>query len=64
MIVLLYKEAFKSTNEVDLALPSSVVSLLQKYEDVFPEETPYGLPPIQGIEHQIALFPVPQFQTD
>ncbi|PKI39694.1 hypothetical protein CRG98_039907 [Punica granatum] len=25
----------------------------QKYEDVFPEETPHGLPPIRGIEHQI-----------
>ena len=28
MIVLLYKEAFLNTNELDLALPSSIVSLL------------------------------------
>jgi hypothetical protein len=38
-------------------LPSSIVSLLQEYEDVFPEETPYGLPPIRGIEHQIDFVP-------
>jgi hypothetical protein len=57
MIVLLYKEALLNTNELDLALPSSIVSLLQEYEDVFPEETPYGLPPIRGIEHQIDFVP-------
>ena len=42
MIVLLYKEALLNTNELDLALPSSIVSLLQEYEDVFPEEAPHG----------------------
>jgi hypothetical protein len=25
----------------------------KEYKDVFPEETPHGLPPIRGIEHQI-----------
>jgi hypothetical protein len=43
MIVLLYKEALLNTNELDHALPSSIASLLQEYEDVFPEETPHGL---------------------
>ena len=57
MIVLLYKEAFLNTNELDLALPSSIVSLLQEYEDVFPDETPHGLPPIRGIEHKIDFVP-------
>jgi hypothetical protein len=57
MIVLLYKEALLNTNELDIALPSSIVSLLQEYEDVFPEETPHGLPPIRGIEHQIDFVP-------
>jgi hypothetical protein len=57
MIVLLYKEALLNTNELDLALPSSIVSLLQEYKDVFPEETPHGLPPIRGIEHQIDFVP-------
>jgi hypothetical protein len=57
MIVLLYKEALLNTNELDDALPSSIASLLQEYEDVFPEETPHGLPPIRGIEHQIDFVP-------
>ncbi|XP_052490813.1 uncharacterized protein LOC128043050 [Gossypium raimondii] len=29
----------------------------QKFEDVFPEEMPSGLPPIRGIEHQIDFIP-------
>jgi hypothetical protein len=57
MIVLLYKEALLNTNELDLALPSSIVSLLQEYEDVFLEETLHGLPPIRGIECQIDFVP-------
>uniref|UniRef100_A0A2N9EWL6 Tf2-1-like SH3-like domain-containing protein n=1 Tax=Fagus sylvatica TaxID=28930 RepID=A0A2N9EWL6_FAGSY len=28
-----------------------------QYEDVFPMETPHGLPPIRGIEHQIDFVP-------
>ncbi|CAN1136352.1 hypothetical protein LINPERPRIM_LOCUS21041, partial [Linum perenne] len=28
-----------------------------EFEDVFPEETPKGLPPIRGIEHQIDFVP-------
>lgn len=57
MIVLMYKEAFLNTNEVASALPSSITSLLQEYDDVFPEETPSGLPPLRGIEHQIDFVP-------
>ena len=53
MIVLLYKEALFNTNQVDTSMPSSIVSLLQEFEDVFPEEIPKGLSSIQGIEHQI-----------
>ena len=30
-----------------------LLSLLQEFEDVFPEEIPKGLPHIRGIEHQI-----------
>ncbi|PKI67132.1 hypothetical protein CRG98_012460 [Punica granatum] len=29
----------------------------KEYEDVFPEKTPHGLPPIRGIEHQIDFVP-------
>ena len=57
MIVLLYKEACLSTNELNSSLPSVVVSLLQDFGDVFPEEIPDGLPPIRGIEHQIDFTP-------
>ncbi|XP_016732573.2 uncharacterized protein [Gossypium hirsutum] len=38
-------------------LPASIVSLLQEFEDVFPKETPKGLPPLRGIEHQIDFIP-------
>ena len=57
MIVLLYKEALSNTNQLDTSLPSSIVSLLQEFEDVFPEEIPKGLPHIRGIEHQIDFVP-------
>ena len=53
MIVHLDKEALFNTNKLDTSLPSFIVSLLQEFEDVFPEEISKGLPPIQGIEHQI-----------
>ena len=31
--------------------------MLQKFNDVFLEDTPSGLPPLQGIKHQINLVP-------
>ncbi|XP_074302992.1 uncharacterized protein LOC141637408 [Silene latifolia] len=34
-----------------------LISLLEEFKDVFPEELPAGLPPIRGIEHQIDLLP-------
>ena len=34
-----------------------VVSLLQEFEDLFPDEIPHGLPPLRGIEHQIDFIP-------
>ncbi|RVW62204.1 hypothetical protein CK203_066443 [Vitis vinifera] len=36
---------------------NSVVVSLLKYEDVFPNDVPSGLPPIRGIEHQIDFVP-------
>ena len=53
MIVPLSKEALFNTNQHDTSFPSSIVSLLPEFEDVFPEEIPKGLPPIRGIKHQI-----------
>jgi hypothetical protein len=57
IFVLLYKEACFNTNKLDESLPSVDVSLLQEYEDVFPNNVPSGLPPIRGIEHQIDFVP-------
>ena len=52
-ILLLYKETLFNTNQLDTSLSSSIVSLLQEFEDVFPEEILKGLPHIRGIEPQI-----------
>ena len=57
MIVHLYKEAFLNINEFDPTFLSSITSFLNEYEDVFPKETPHGLPLIRGIEHQIDFVP-------
>ena len=57
MILFLYKEVYLSISDLDSTLPSVAISLLQEFEDVFPEEMPQGLPPIRGIEHQIDLIP-------
>ena len=45
------------TNALDPVIPSSVVSLLQEFKDVFPDDVPHGLPPIQGIKHHIDFVP-------
>jgi len=57
MILLVYKEAYFNTNDLDSAIPSVAVSLMQEFDDVFPEDIPNGLPPLGGIEHQIDLVP-------
>ncbi|GKV34692.1 hypothetical protein SLEP1_g43044 [Rubroshorea leprosula] len=57
MFVLLYKDAYFNTNELNDSLPSVVKSLLQDFKDVFPDDVPNGLPPIRGIEHQIDFIP-------
>ena len=51
MIILLYNKAFLNTKQLDDASPSSIVSIMQKFEDVFPKKIPNDL--IRGIEHQI-----------
>ncbi|GKV53061.1 hypothetical protein SLEP1_g59609 [Rubroshorea leprosula] len=53
MFVLLYKDSYFNTNELNDSLPSVVKSLLQDFKDVFPEDIRNGLPSIRGIEHQI-----------
>ena len=39
------------------ALPSCILSVLQEFQDVMPDELPDGLPPLRGIEHQIDFVP-------
>src|SRR5690606_10473847 len=50
---------FRETHLTDDApvYPSEITSLLQEYDDVFPEDNPQGLPPLRGIEHQIDFVP-------
>ena len=55
--ILMYKEAFFNTNDLDKSLPSVERIFLEEFEDVFLEEVPKGLPPIRRIEHQIDLIP-------
>jgi hypothetical protein len=57
MILLVYKEAFFNSDELDSCVPSVVKVLLQEFEDVFPDDIPSCLPPIRGIEHQIDFVP-------
>ena len=53
ILLMICKHVLLDVAELDKALPSSMVALLQEFEDVFPDEVPDGLPPIRGIEHQI-----------
>jgi hypothetical protein len=48
--VLLYKD-------LPSTLPSTILNVLQEYEDFFLDEVPPGLPPKRGIEPQIDLVP-------
>ncbi|XP_027090356.2 uncharacterized protein [Coffea arabica] len=57
LLLVICKHVLLNVDELNKALPSSVVALLQEFEDVFPDEIPDGLPPIRGIEHQIDLIP-------
>ena len=57
MILLSYKEAYFNTNDLDHILPSVAISLLQDFDNVFPNDNPSGLPPLREIEHQIDFVP-------
>ncbi|XP_048627106.1 uncharacterized protein LOC125595265, partial [Brassica napus] len=57
ILLLIYKESLLTTTDIAPKYPSELVSLLQEYQDVFPEDSPNGLPPVRGIEHQIDFVP-------
>ena len=54
--VLLCKDDAQSTN-TSKALALVLSSLLQEFQDVFPDELPPGLPPLRGIDHRTDLIP-------
>ena len=54
--VLICKGEVLPTN-TSQQIPPSLMSILQEFEDVFPQELPSGLPPLRGIEHRIDLIP-------
>lgn len=56
LVLILYKGLLTETNQA-VSIPLTIETLLQDYRDVFPEDSPVGLPPIRGIEHQIDLVP-------
>ncbi|KAK1664899.1 hypothetical protein QYE76_053058 [Lolium multiflorum] len=58
--VLICKGPSSATNDLT-NIPSSLLSLLKEFQDVFPDELPHGLPPLRGIEHRIDLILL--FQT-
>jgi len=53
MILLMYKEPYFNTNILDNIMPSIAISLLQEFDDLFPDDIPSRLPPLREIEHQI-----------
>jgi hypothetical protein len=42
---------------IEAPLPEAIQKLLQDYEDIMPEELPFALPPMRGIQHAIDLMP-------
>ena len=60
--VLLCKDEAPKTNNSH-NLPLALSSLLQEFQDVFPDELPPGLPPLRGIEHRIDLTPERRLPT-
>jgi hypothetical protein len=53
IIVLVHKKTYFNTNDLDYVVSSVAISLLQEFDNVFPEDIPNGLPPLRGIKHQI-----------
>jgi hypothetical protein len=52
----MYKGNILVSNDMT-PLSIGVSNMLQEFSDVFSEEVPAGLPPLQGIEHQIDMIP-------
>jgi hypothetical protein len=57
MILLVCKEVYFNSDNLDSCVPSAVKVPLQKFKDIFSEEIPSGLSLIRGIEHKIDFVP-------
>lgn len=56
VLLMVFREGLLSgTKEIEQ--PQEFTTLLDKFEDVFSEDIPPGLPPIRGIQNQIDLVP-------
>ncbi|GKG33700.1 hypothetical protein Tco_0433859, partial [Tanacetum coccineum] len=45
------------SNQEDFHVPSQVISILEEFADVGPQELPSGLPPMRDIQHCIDFVP-------
>jgi hypothetical protein len=64
MILLLYKETYFNSDDLNSCVPSIAKFLLQEFEDIFPKKMPNGLPSIREIERiKLILLYKHQFQT-
>ncbi|KAF7814914.1 Transposon Ty3-G Gag-Pol polyprotein [Senna tora] len=57
MILVHFKEVYLTLSDLNPDIPSGFMSLLQEFDDVFPDEVLTSLPPLRGIEHQIDFVP-------
>ncbi|XP_049405104.1 uncharacterized protein LOC125868519 [Solanum stenotomum] len=57
LVCLVNTNLLLHANQDTSTLPSIISSLLQGYDELFPDEMPAGLPPLRGIEHQIDFIP-------
>lgn len=57
-LFLVHVKEVDADNDVPApSLPPGMQSLLDEYQDVFPDDLPHGLPPIRGVEHKIDITP-------
>lgn len=57
VLLLMFKGASLSTNDVCYSLFHAIVDVIKEFEDVFPEEVPGGSQLLRDIEHQIDFVP-------
>ncbi|KAK1646883.1 hypothetical protein QYE76_064688 [Lolium multiflorum] len=60
--VLICKGLSSETNDLT-NIPSSLLSLLKEFQDVFPDELPHGLPPLRASSIASTSYPALPYQT-